>query len=131
VTGRPQQAAASPPASPGNAPALTASPHNYSGQKETVVTATRQIIEITQINCKQDMSRWTRAHAGTTGINWSVYPGPGGTMIVVEHEEDRGTFLASQAPQAAQGAPAGARHRGHPASQSAHGLSGTPMDTVL
>ena len=50
--------------------------------------------------------RWTRAHAGTTAINWSVYPGPGGTMIIVEHEEDRSTFLASQATQGTQNEPA-------------------------
>jgi hypothetical protein len=53
------------------------------------------IIEISQINLKSDMSRWTRAHAASTGINWSVFPGPGGTMIVVEHEEDREAFLAA------------------------------------
>jgi hypothetical protein len=65
------------------------------------VTALR-ITEITQLNSKQDMSRWTRAHADAPGINWSVYPGPGGTMIIVEHEEDRATFLAAQAAAAAQ-----------------------------
>lgn len=47
------------------------------------------ITEIAHITTKQDMSRWTRAHADTPGITWSVYPGPGGTMIIVEHEEDR------------------------------------------
>ena len=61
-----------------------------------------RITEITQINSKQDMSRWTRAHADAPGINWSVYPGPGGTMIIVEHDEDRATFLAAQAAAAAQ-----------------------------
>jgi hypothetical protein len=66
------------------------------------VSAARQITEITQLNCKQDMSRWTRAHADAPGINWSVYPGPGGTMIVVEHEEDRSTFLAAQTAQTPQ-----------------------------
>lgn len=65
------------------------------------MTALR-ITEITQINFKQDMSRWTRAHADAPGINWSVYPGPGGTMIIVEHEEDRATFLAARAAEAAQ-----------------------------
>lgn len=65
------------------------------------MTALR-ITEITQINSKQDMSRWTRAHADAPGINWSVYPGPGGTMIIVEHDEDRATFLAAQAAAAAQ-----------------------------
>lgn len=55
------------------------------------------ITEITHITSKSDMSRWTRAHADSPGINWSVYPGPGGTMIIVEHEEDRCTLTASQA----------------------------------
>jgi hypothetical protein len=37
------------------------------------------------------MSRWTRAHENTPGINWSVQAGPGGTMIIVEHGADRAT----------------------------------------
>lgn len=51
-------------------------------------------ISVTECHSKQDMSRWTRAHADTPGINWSVYPGPGGTMIIVEHEENRCTLAA-------------------------------------
>jgi hypothetical protein len=47
------------------------------------------ITEIAHITTKQDMSRWTRAHADAPGITWSVFPGPGGTMIIVEHAEDR------------------------------------------
>lgn len=47
------------------------------------------ITGITHIATKQDMSRWTRAHADVPGIRWSVYPGPGGTMIIVEYAEDR------------------------------------------
>ncbi len=47
------------------------------------------ITGISHITTKQDMSRWTRAHADLPGINWSVFPGPGGTMIIVEHAEDR------------------------------------------
>jgi hypothetical protein len=47
------------------------------------------ITEIAHITTKQDMSRWTRAHADVPGIRWSVYPGPGGTMIIVEYAEDR------------------------------------------
>jgi hypothetical protein len=47
------------------------------------------VTEIAHITTKQDMSRWTRAHADMPGINWSVYAGPGGTMIIVEHAEDR------------------------------------------
>jgi hypothetical protein len=65
------------------------------------VTAPR-ITEITHFHEKSDMSRWTRAHADVETINWSVFPGPGGTMIVVEHEGDREDFLASQAAAAAQ-----------------------------
>lgn len=34
-------------------------------------------------------SRWARAHADVPGIKWSVFPGPGGTMIIVEYAEDR------------------------------------------
>jgi hypothetical protein len=48
-----------------------------------------RITEITQITTKQDLSRWTRAHADAPGIKWSVFPGPGGTMIIVEYAEDR------------------------------------------
>jgi hypothetical protein len=47
------------------------------------------VTEITNITTKQDMSRWVRAHADVPGIKWSVFPGPGGTMIIVEHAEDR------------------------------------------
>ena len=47
------------------------------------------VTDIAHINTKQDMSRWTRAHADRPGINWSVFAGPGGTMIIVEHAEDR------------------------------------------
>jgi hypothetical protein len=48
-----------------------------------------EITKISHITTKQDMSRWTRAHADMPGITWSVFPGPGGTMIIVEHAEDR------------------------------------------
>jgi hypothetical protein len=50
------------------------------------------ITAITHINTKQDLSRWTRAHTDVTGITWSVIAGPGGTMIIVEHEEDRASL---------------------------------------
>ena len=49
---------------------------------------------ITEINTKQDMSRWARAHEKVPGIRWSVFAGPGGTMIIVEHEEDRASLHA-------------------------------------
>jgi hypothetical protein len=62
------------------------------------VTAPR-VTDICHFHHKSDMSSWTRAHADRDGINWSVFPGPGGTMIIVEHEEDRETFLAGQAAQ--------------------------------
>lgn len=41
-------------------------------------------LAVTHIATKQDMSRWTRAHADAPGINWSVQAGPGGTMIITE-----------------------------------------------
>jgi hypothetical protein len=47
------------------------------------------VTEIAHITTKQDMSRWTRAHTDVPGIQWSVFPGPGGTMIMVEYAEDR------------------------------------------
>lgn len=59
----------------------------------TVITG---ITEITHINSKSDMSRWARAHEHSKRITWSVFPGPGGTMIIVEHEEDRATLLRKQ-----------------------------------
>jgi hypothetical protein len=49
---------------------------------------------ITEINTKQDMSQWTRAHEKVPGIRWSVFAGPGGTMIIVEPEEDRASLHA-------------------------------------
>jgi hypothetical protein len=61
------------------------------------------VTEITEICTKQDMSRWTRAHADAPGITWSVIAGPGGTMIIVEHLEDRCSRTAAQG--AAQAAP--------------------------
>jgi hypothetical protein len=64
-------------------------------RKETAVIT--GITEITQINTKQDMSRWTRAHEKVPGIRWSVFAGPGGTMIIVEHEEDRCSLSAGNA----------------------------------
>jgi hypothetical protein len=60
------------------------------------------VTEIAHITTKQDMSRWTRAHADMPGINWSVFPGPGGTMIIVEHAEDRCSLnRAKVAPEVA------------------------------
>jgi hypothetical protein len=47
------------------------------------------VTQIAHITTKQDMSRWTRAHADAAGITWSVVAGPGGTMIIVEHGQDR------------------------------------------
>ena len=49
---------------------------------------------ITEINTKQDMSCWARAHEKVAGIPWSVIAGPGGTMIIVEHGEDRASLYA-------------------------------------
>jgi hypothetical protein len=66
------------------------------------------ITGMAHIMTKQDMSRWTRAHADVPGINWSVFAGPGGTMIIVEHAEDRcslnKTKITSEAPAAVDAA---------------------------
>ncbi|HEX3956068.1 MAG TPA: hypothetical protein VHZ03_05495 [Trebonia sp.] len=60
------------------------------------------VTEITHITTKQDMSRWVRAHADVPGIKWSVQPGPGGTMIIVEYAEDRGSLnMANVSPDVA------------------------------
>jgi hypothetical protein len=59
-----------------------------------VITGTTKVAHITT---KQDMSRWTRAHADAPGITWSVFPGPGGTMIIVEHAEDRSSLNRASA----------------------------------
>lgn len=56
-----------------------------------------EITQITEINSKQDLSRWTRAHEKVSGITWSVFAGPGGTMIIVEHKEDRASLHAGNA----------------------------------
>lgn len=55
------------------------------------------VTSVTHIGTKQDMSRWTRAHADSAGLNWSVHPGPGGTMVIVEHEADRSSLTADTA----------------------------------
>ena len=68
------------------------------------------VTEITHITTKQDMSRWTRAHADLPGIKWSVFAGPGGTMIIVEHAEDRCSLgRADASPDAAVADPGSAK----------------------
>lgn len=64
------------------------------------------VTEITEICTKQDMSRWTRAHADAPGLTWSVIAGPGGTMIIVEHEESRASVSAAPASPVPAVAPA-------------------------
>ena len=60
------------------------------------------VTDIAHITTKQDMSRWTRAHADVAGITWSVFAGPGGTTIIVEHSEDRCSLnRADASPDAA------------------------------
>lgn len=66
------------------------------------------VTEVTEFYTKSDMSRWTRAHADAPVINWSVHPGPGGTMIVVEHEENR-SALTCPAPGTKPGTPPGTK----------------------
>jgi hypothetical protein len=66
---------------------------NTAKRRHAVITGI--ITEITHITTKQDYSRWTRAHADVPGIKWSVFPGPGGTMIIVEYAEDRRALVKS------------------------------------
>jgi hypothetical protein len=54
--------------------------------------ALSEVTAVTHIATRQDMARWTRAHADAPGINWSVEPGPGGTLLVVEHTRDRSSL---------------------------------------
>lgn len=42
---------------------------------------------ITVISTKQDMSRFARAHEDGP-VTWETCPGPGGTIVVIEHDED-------------------------------------------
>jgi hypothetical protein len=44
---------------------------------------------LTEVTTKQDLSKFTRAHADEEGIHWSVIAGPGGTMVIIEHAKDR------------------------------------------
>jgi hypothetical protein len=48
----------------------------------------------TQINTKQDLSAWVRAHDAVPGITWAVAAGPGGTMIIREFGQERSRYLA-------------------------------------
>lgn len=41
---------------------------------------------VTEITSKQGMSQFARAHEGVPGINWTTQAGPGGTLIITEHE---------------------------------------------
>jgi hypothetical protein len=76
-----------------------------SQRRDAVITG---VTDIAHITTKQDMSRWTRAHADVAGITWSVFAGPGGTMIIVEHAEDRcAANRATPAPDASSAASAG------------------------
>jgi hypothetical protein len=65
---------------------MSGRPSRSAERRGAVITGVTKVAHITT---KQDMSRWTRAHADAPGITWSVFPGPGGTMIIVEHAEDR------------------------------------------
>jgi len=60
-----------------------------------------EVTSVTHITSKQDMSRWTRAHADKPGITWSVQAGPGGTMVIVEHAQDRALQAVGSAVSAA------------------------------
>lgn len=51
--------------------------------------AVTAVTAVTHITTRQDMASWTRAHAAAPGIHWSVQPGPGGTLLIIEHAHDR------------------------------------------
>ena len=57
------------------------------------------VTAIAHVTTKQDLSRWTRAHADAPGITWSVLAGDGGTMIIVEHTRDRASLPAPAEPR--------------------------------
>lgn len=42
---------------------------------------------ITEIDTKQDLSRFARTHADGP-ITWETQAGPGGTIIVIEHDPE-------------------------------------------
>jgi hypothetical protein len=42
---------------------------------------------IIEINTKADLARFARAHESGP-VNWETKPGPGGTIIITEHDED-------------------------------------------
>ncbi len=58
-----------------------------------------EVTAVTHIATKQDMARWTRAHADAPGITWSVEPAPGGTMLIIEHTRDRSSPSAAEAAE--------------------------------
>jgi hypothetical protein len=56
------------------------------------VTDVEGIFEVTgivEIRHKDDLSKWTRAHADVDGLPWEVVPGPGGVMVIIEYTRDR------------------------------------------
>jgi hypothetical protein len=56
-----------------------------------------EVTAVTHIATRQDMARWTREHADAPGICWSVEPGPGGTLLIVEHTRDHSSLSAAEA----------------------------------
>lgn len=72
-----------------------------------MLTLASGVTAVTHVTTKTGMSRWARAHAEAPGINWSVYPDSGGTMIIVEHEKDRSALT----PAATGPAPSGTTGR--------------------
>jgi len=43
---------------------------------------------VIEITTKQDLARFTRAHESGP-ITWETREGPGGTLIIIDHEEDQ------------------------------------------
>lgn len=45
--------------------------------------------KVVEINTKEDLSRFARAHEDGS-VNWETEEGPGGTIIVTEHDDASG-----------------------------------------
>jgi len=75
--------------------------------EHAAMTAPAGVVSVTTFTTKKHMANWAREHAGSPGISWSVQHGPGGTMLVIEHDRDRRDFPAPAGPAAAVPVPAG------------------------
>ena len=58
-------------------------------QLQDAPNAVTEVTGIVEIRHKDDLSKWTRAHADVEGLPWEVVPGPGGVMVIIEYAHDR------------------------------------------